>query len=381
MCVHPGFPAERWGRMIPALHRKGHPMAHCEVVQVPRRGRDVVELRAAPAHEPLASCAFEWPRGWRAHTTDWQPPALFETAYLFGLTAAPGRRPDGRCRPLRGGGRCAGLSSGALGTAVGERAVRSAWTGLSVAALELPAPESSWRVVCSGPAVHLLEARGLARRYVDRAAARPFAGCPGYAPPGEHYGQASRRGRCECLRPQLDADRVRVGAAHGYLPCAFLPPRRTRVIWPGTCGCMSSTGAFTPAVCPAADCSRAVESELTWRPGRGARCADSDDAGPGGPTTRRDGRVGAQSPSRRGTQCGRSGRCSFTLDGCFPGAERAPLTRLNGRRAFDVAVATSRSAPERGRRRPQACLKRACSSPLAYISVTMSQPPTNSPFT
>jgi hypothetical protein len=332
MCVHPGFPAERWGRMIPALHRKGHPMAHCEVVQVPRRGRDVVELRAAPAHEPLASCAFEWPRGWRAHTTDWQPPALFETAYLFGLTAAPGDA-------LTVGVARFGVEVDALaflreklGTAVGERAVRSAWTGLSVAALELPAPESSWRVVCSGPAVHLLEARGLARRYVDRAAAT-LRSLSGFEPPAERYGQAAV-GPLRCLRPAAWPI-VSEPAAHGYHRAHCL--RTTNEGHLAAYLRVHVVDRRVHAGSPPAALLARVESDLT-RDGL-ALGTPTDDAGPGGPTTRRTGTWRGQSvESRHAVR--QIGPLLVSLDGAWPGAERAPLTRLNARRAFDVAVAT-----------------------------------------
>ncbi len=332
MCVHPIFPARRWGRMIPALNRKGHPMAHSEVVQVPRRGRDVVELRAAPAHEPLSSCAFEWPRGWRTHTTDWQPPALFETAWLFGLTAAPGDALT--VSVARFGLEVDALTflRDRLGTAVCERAVRSAWTGLSVGAFDLGAPESSWRVVCSGPAVHVLEARGLARRYVDRAAAT-LRSLSGFEPPAERFGQVAV-GPLRCLRPAA-WQIVPEPATHGF--------HRAHLLRTSNEGHLAGylrifvVDRRIHAGEPPATLLARVETDLR-RDGL-VLGASVDDAGPGGPATRRVGTWrGLSVETRHAVR--QVGPLLVALDGACPGADRAPLTRLNARRAFDVALAT-----------------------------------------
>jgi len=307
-------------------------MAHCEVVQVPRRGRDVVELRAAPAHEPLASCAFEWPRGWRTHTTDWQPPALFETAYLFGLTGTFGDALT--VSVARFGLEVDALTflRDRLGTAVCERAVRSTWSGLSVGAFDLAPPDSAWRVICSGPAVHLLEARGLARRYVDRAAAT-LRSLSGYDPPAERFAQAAV-GPLRCLRPAA-WQVVLEPAAHGFHRAHLL-----RTSNEGHLACYLRIFVVDRRIHagePPATLLSRVESHLA-RDGL-VLGAPVDDAGPGGPTTRRAGTFRALSVETRHA-VRQVGPLLVALDGACPGADRAPLTRLNGRRAFDVALAT-----------------------------------------
>jgi hypothetical protein len=307
-------------------------MAHCEVVQVPRRGRDVVELRAAPAHEPLASCAFEWPRGWRAHTTDWQPPALFETAFLFGLTAAPG---DGLTVSVaRFGLEVDALAflRDRLGTAVCEQAVRSAWTGLTVAALDHAPPGDAWRVVCSGPAVHVLQARGLARRFLDRAAAT-LRGLSGFEPPAERFVTTSA-GPLRFLRPAA-WQAVAEPAAHGF--------HRLHLQRASNEGHLASylrifvmdrrVHAGSPPEALLTQVERDLERD-------GLKLGKPrPEPGPGGPTTRRDGTFrGLGVETRHAVR--QIGPLLVALDGACPGAERAPLTRLNARRAFDVAVAT-----------------------------------------
>ena len=305
-------------------------MAHCEVVQVPRRGRDAVELRASPAHEPLASCAFEWPPGWKVHTTDWQPPALFEVAHLFGLTAGSGDTLT--ISVARFGMEVDALAflRDRLGTATMAQATRQAWTGLSVAAIDHPAPGSAWRIVCSGPALHVLEARGLARRYLDRAAAT-LRSLSGYEPPGESYGPGLvgplRLLRPLAFTPQVDAAPHGQFRAHfrrltneghlaGYLRVRVVDRR----VHPGL---------------PPADIAREVEATLGF-PGV-VLGPPSADPGPAGPTERRDGEFERRSVETRHA-VRQVGPLLVHLDACFPGADRAPVTRLNGRRCFDVAL-------------------------------------------
>jgi hypothetical protein len=305
-------------------------MAHCEVVQVPRRGREAVELRAAPAHEPLSSCAFEWPPGWKVHTTDWQPPALFEVGHLFGLSGAAGDTLTVSVARF-------GLEVDALaflrerlGTAIMAQSTRSAWTGLSVGAIDLPAPGSAWRVVCTGPAVHVLEARGIARRYVDRAATT-LRGLSGYAPPGENFGPASA-GPLRMLRPLTWTPELE-SAPHGRFRAHFRRHTNEGHL-AGYLRVSVVDRRVHPGLSPA-DLAAENERRLAF-PGV-VLGAPLSDPGPGGPTTRRDGEFERKSIETRHA-VRQVGPLLVHLDACFPGAERAPLTRLNGRRAFDVAV-------------------------------------------
>lgn len=314
-------------------------MAHCEVVMVPRRGRDAVELRAAPAHEPLASCAFEWPRGWKVHTTDWQPPALFELGWLFGLSGAAGDTLTVSVARF-------GLEVDALaflrerlGTAVMSEATRCGWLGLSVGAVDRPAPASSWRVVCTGPAVHVLEARGVARRYLDRAATT-LRGLSGYEPPGENFGP-NRVGPLTLLRPLAWTPQAE-SAPHGHHRAHFrrltneghlAEYLRVRVV-----------DRRVHAGLAPADIASDVERSLGF-PGVELGAPQSD-PGPSGPTTRRDGEFEKRSIETRHA-VRQVGPLLVHLDACFPAADRAPLTRLNARRCFDVAAWSLAVAGER----------------------------------
>ncbi len=309
-------------------------MAHCEVVMVPRRGRDTVELRAAPAHEPLSSCAFEWPRAWRIHTTDWQPPAPLQVAHLFGLMAAPGdalvvsvARFGLEIDPLA-------FLKRSLGSAVVAEATRVGYHGLTVAVLELPSPGPAWRVVTSGPAVHLLEARGVARRYLDRAAST-LRSLSGFEPPAQPFVAASvgplRFQRPAAWTAQSEASphghhraHFRHHTSEGHL-AAYLRihavDRRVHV-------------GGLPADFEARNTQRLDVPGL-------ALGAPVEDPGPQGPTRRREGLYLKRSVETRHA-VRQVGPMLVFADACFPGDDRAPVRRLNGRRCFDLAVSTLR---------------------------------------
>lgn len=305
-------------------------MAHCEVVAVPRRGREAVELRAAPAHEPLASCAFEWPPGWKVHTTDWQAPGRLQVGWLFGLTAAHGDALS--VSVARFGMEVDALAflKDHLGGAVVAGAQRVGWQGLSVGAIDEPSDGRAWRVVCSGPAVHVLEARGLGRRYLDRAAAT-LRSLSGYEPPAEPFVEAAV-GPLRFLRPAAWTG-APDKAPHGHTRAHFRRHTneghlsgylRVRVI----------DRRVHPGLNPA-EAQTEVDQTILY-PGLdlGAPVAD---AGPAGPTTMRTGTLDKRTvETRHGVR--QVGPLLVHLDACFPGADRAPVTRLNGRRVFDVAL-------------------------------------------
>ena len=128
--------------------------------QVVRAG---TELRVSPPGDPLGSCAFAWPEGWGLTAYEWAPPGLHEAASLLSLT-------DGEAalqlHVARFGCEVDGLEF-LRGWCPGEWRDLE-WEGLDIAGGGLG--EAAWRVVHTGPALHLLEAVGAARDHLDGAA-------------------------------------------------------------------------------------------------------------------------------------------------------------------------------------------------------------------
>lgn len=312
-------------------------MAHCEVVSVPRRGREAVELRASPAHEPLSSCAFEWPRDWRVHTSDWQPPGRLQVSYLFGLTAGPG---DALTVSVARFGLeidlLAFLRAG-LGDAIFTGARRAGWTGLTVAHVDTEPPGPAWRIVCAGPAVHVLEARGVARRYLDRAAAT-LRSLSGFEAPAQPL-IAAAVGAARLMRPAAWSATPEP-AAHGHARTHFRHATNE-----GHLAAYLRVHVVDRRV-HAGILPQALEAENARRlavPGL-VLGEPEPDPGPQGPTVRRTGEYLRRSIETRHA-VRQVGPLLVFLDGATPGPERAPVRHLNGRRCFDLACASLRYEP------------------------------------
>jgi len=314
-------------------------MAQCEVIRVPRAGRQVVEVRAAPAHEPLASCRFEWPARWRVHTCAWAPPPMGHASVLFALAAGPG---DALVVSVaRFGLEVDALSW--LEAHVGAHradAATPSWRGLSVAALDEPPPGPAWRAVVSGPALHVLEAHGVARRWLDRAATTLRTLTP-FEPPSEGVRPLSV-GALGCSAPAA----WRADAAVGRVPHGHAVAVLRRTTREGHLAGWLRVHVIDRRVLVGVN-PDALRSETAprWAThgvvlGDGARTV----TGVSGPVTRQAGEWQGRSVEVSWAER-QVGPCWVRADVVTAGAERAPISALNGRRALDVALATARVSP------------------------------------
>ena len=310
-------------------------MAQCEVVRVPRPGRQTVEVRAAPAHEPLASCRFEWPARWRVHTCAWAPPPRGQASVLFGMNAGPGDALVVSVARF-------GLEVDALGWLESDlgtqraRAATPSWRGLSVAALDEPQPGPAWRAVVSGPALHLLEAHGQARRWLDRAAATLRSLTP-FEPPAEGVRGLSLGPLTFSALAAWRADTATERVPHGHA-VAVLRRTTSEGHLAGWLRVHVVDRRVLVGVNP--DTLRA-ETAPDWA-SQGFTLGEADAAtGASGPLARHRGEW--QGRSVEVTSAERQiGPCWVRADVVTPGLERAPVSALNGRRALDVALATAR---------------------------------------
>jgi len=310
-------------------------MAQCEVVRVPRPGRQVVEVRASPAHEPLASCRFEWPARWRVHTCAWAPPPLGRASVLCALGAGPGDAVV--VSVARFGLEVDALSwlEGQVGAERARRAARS-WRGLSVAALDEPQPGPAWRAVVSGPALHMLEAHGQARRWLDRAATTLRTLTP-FEPPAEGV-RALSLGPLTCSAPAAwRADTATERVPHGHA-VTVLRRATSEGHLAGWLRLHVVDRRVLVGVNP--DTLRA-ETSPQWA-SQGFTLGEAHSAtGASGQLARRVGEW--QGRTVEVTSAERQvGPCWVRADVVTPGLERAPVSALNGRRALDVALATAR---------------------------------------
>ncbi len=302
-------------------------MANCEIVRVG------AELHAAPPHEPLASCAFAWPEGWAARGFPWAPPPLFVPAPLLRLER------DGGALDVyvaRFGCEVDGLAF--LETWHGGPLDRRGWNGIAVA--RGARDDVEWRVVHSGPALHLLAAQGEARAHVD-AAALSLRSESGLGPEAEPV-RPIDIGPLRCLRLSAWTPEPGRGLPHGHhrvhlrlldprseAPMAYLRlhvvDRRVHV-------------GFDPrALLAAADADERASGLTDF----GAAAADP---GAGGPAETRTARLdGVAVEVRRALR--QIGAGLAVVTGVWPTAGHAPVAWLNGRRHFDVALATMRSRP------------------------------------
>ncbi|MFZ4735849.1 MAG: hypothetical protein ACOYM9_07895 [Bradymonadia bacterium] len=313
-------------------------MAQCEVVRVKRPGRDLVEVRAAPAHEPLASCRFEWPARWQVRTCDWQPPPRSEPRLLFGLSAGPG---DALLvSVVRFGLEVDALAwlEGWLGSARLSQATRVGWRGLSIALVDEGGAGPGWRAVLTGPSVHVLEAHGQARRWLDRAAATLRTLTP-YDPPAEGFRPGALGGLDLSLPAAWRVD-APAPAPHGHAVTVL-----RRLTADGHLASWLRLHALDRRVHPGLN--PAVLTTLT-NPGleQAGFILDAPTlaAGASGPVERRVGTwQGRSVETAMGVR--QLGPYWLRVDGVMPGSARAPVTALNGRRVVDVALATAVVSP------------------------------------
>ena len=311
----------------------GNLMAHCEVLRVERSGSALVELRAAPSHEPLSSCGFEWPRGWRLHTVDWVPPGRLQRSPLFACTA--GASDVLRVEVSRFGMEVCPLSFLRQTLDHATLAEVSDWgfAGMSIARAE--APSFSIRAVTSGPAVHILFASGHARSYVDRAAAT-LRTLSAYAPPAESSVAVTfgpligvrpamwRHEREEKTPHGLSRDHLLRDTSEGHLSAYIRLQTLDRRVHPGT----------SPEVFLAQLDSTLSKAGLTLR-------AAERDVSPSGPTwVQRGVYLGNDLEVRRAFR--QIGPCLVGIASAAPSFARAPLTYLHARRVFDWTLSALR---------------------------------------
>lgn len=292
---------------------------------------DGLELRIAPGAEPLASCAFEWPDGWTPRCPVWRPPPLFAPSPLLSLTG-----PEGTLDVLvaRFGCEVDGLAFLRWWQPGDWR--RLAWRGLPVGAGILG--ETDWRVVHSGPALHLLAAAGEARAHLDRAAVtlRTLSGRPPPAEPVAPLGV----GPLTTLRLASWQAAPRKGLPHGFhgadLWCE--DPRggvtaRLRLL---VADRRIHVGLDPRALIEQADALRRADPDLELGP-------PEPDLGADGPAERWSGRLGATPvEARRAVRL--AGPALILADGLWPSPAHAPVAWLNGRRHLDVLLANARAA-------------------------------------
>jgi hypothetical protein len=298
-------------------------MADCEIV------RAGAELRAAPPHEPLASCAFEWPAGWDARGFSWFPPPLFVPSPLLRLARSPDDVLD--VWVGRFGVEIDGLAflEKWLGRPLDDRG----WRGLAIARGALDGTE--WRVVLSGPAVHVLGARGEARAHVDRAAATLHS-LTGLGPQAEPV-RPIDVGPLRCLRLGAWAPERVSAVPHGHhrvhlrltnAAAEVVAYLRLHVV-----DRRVHVGADPLQLLTTVD-----EEE------RSAGLAASPygpDPGACGPAVGRPSSLeGVPVEVRRALR--QIGPGLAVVSGVWPAPRHAPVAWLNGRRAFDLAVATLR---------------------------------------
>lgn len=302
-------------------------MAACEIVRaLTSDGRP--ELRAAPPHEPLASCAFEWPDGWIAQAPPWVPPPPFTASPLLRLT-----RDDGALdvAVARFGCEVDGLAF--LEQWLGGPLEGRGWRGPAIALGRRG--EVEWRVVGSGPAVHLLAATGSARALVDRAAAT-LRSLTGLGPEAEPV-RPIDVGPLRCVR--LAAWKLQRGAPpHGHhrahLRLLDAEERASAYLRLHVLDRRVHVAADPHALLAATDADERKAGLVDRTPA-------SADHGPGGPAERWEAKLGGI-PVEVRRALRQIGPGLLVATAVHPTAAHAPLAWLNGRRHFDLALATLR---------------------------------------
>lgn len=302
-------------------------MLECRMHTVPRDdGR--VEWRVAPRGEPLASCRWPWPAGWRAEAPPWVPPGLGRRAWLCRLAHGAGTLD---VWVMRFGAEVDGLA--ALQATIDRPLSAIRWAGLVVA--EARDGDDHWAVVHAGPAVFALRASGAAVAHLP-AAARGFASLlddPPVAEPLESFAVGPLRTR------RLAAWRASKGPAapHAHSrailtldgPTSTLARIEALVI-----DCRILVGHDPHAALAAAD------ARLEWLGVEGKAERGALDGGPSGPARVREvvlrgPRDSAPGWHRRTVR--RIGRGLIVLDGLW--RRDTPLVRLAGRRHQDILLA------------------------------------------
>jgi len=304
-------------------------MAHCEIVRVGTPG-GASELRLAPPSEPLASCAFEWPVGWTPHTVDWSPPPLFRRAPLVRLEDGSGGALS--LSVARFGVEVDGLAF--LRRVLGRDLENTGWRGLPVAAAE--ETDVAWRVVHSGPALHVLAARGGARLYVEHAAAS-LRGLSGLGPEAEPV-KGTALGPVRFARLGAWKLERELGTPHGYHRLHLRLMGRQEELF----GYLRVL-AIDRRVHVDLDVRPILEKSEAAHDWAGLSLGDRrPDPGAGGVAHTRHGVLGDVPVEARGA-VRQIGPGIVLVNGLWPSFEHAPIGWLNGRRHFDIVLATLRA--------------------------------------
>lgn len=292
------------------------------------------EWRVAPRGEPLASCAFDWPRSWSAQVPEWSPPPLHGGALLLRLVDPEG---DGALEAyvLRFGVEVDGLSALCAWRQAEAKAVR--WNGLPLVEARLDG--DPWAVVHAGPSVFALRATGSAVAHLPKAA-RSWRGLSGLGPIAEaltpwRVGPLGTQ-RLRAWSP-IDVTRALPhGHSAGWL--ALETPAGVQRAW-------LHLHVIDRRVFPGVDPRVALKAADQDLVESGVELGErTSDPGPSGPAASGPGRLGGQLIEHR-RALRQIGPALVVADAISTAS--APIARFNARRHLDIVLALG----EQGSRR------------------------------
>ena len=281
------------------------------------------EVRVAPPGDPLASCAFAWPEGWALERYEWTPPSLMGAQSLLSFHEGGSSL---HVHVARFGCEVDGLSFLQAWCPGEWRGL--GWEGLPIARGTLG--EVEWRVVHTGPALHLLEATGAARALLD-GAARTLRSLSGLGPNAEPVATLNvvplSTLRLKSGQPTPYED---VGHGHHATRMANVDPKGEVLAFLRVLVCDRRVHV---GLDPAVLASQADRERAAWGVALGEEVADV--AASGGVRCWRATMGGLDVETRRAVR--QLGSSLVVVDGVWP-VGRSPVARLNGRRHLDVLL-------------------------------------------